>query len=155
MLRNNIHVTSAHDEDSLADWLDEFLLSGTERGLTARSYLKFDMSYLPEGVIRSATLRLTGIGAPACGPAVGEGVQVRRVTGPWSDDFLHWETSPIRPTTAPRSPPRGSRDMPAGESAHRPSACDCLVDLHDHTSLPTGGRPEYAGKTPRGLKAGR
>ncbi|GAB1818715.1 hypothetical protein HerbRD11066_18790 [Herbidospora sp. RD11066] len=93
-LRNNIHVTTDHDEDSPADWLDETLLSGTDGGLTARSYLKFDLSQLPEGVVRSATLRLTGLGAPDCGPAAGEGVQVRRVTEPWSDDFLHWGNTP-------------------------------------------------------------
>ncbi|GIH25647.1 hypothetical protein Aph01nite_39570 [Acrocarpospora phusangensis] len=94
LLRDDIHVTSTHDEDSPASSLHEILLSGTKRGLTARSYLKFDMSYLPEGVIRSATLRLTGLGAPACGPVVGEGVQVRRVTDPWSGDFLHWDNKP-------------------------------------------------------------
>ncbi|NAS27040.1 DNRLRE domain-containing protein [Herbidospora sp. NEAU-GS84] len=92
--RTTIPVTSAHDKQSPASWLDETLLSGTKDGVTARSYLRFDMSYLPQGVIRSATLRLTGLDAPACGPEVGEGVQVRRVTEPWSDDFLHWGNKP-------------------------------------------------------------
>nr|WP_062339321.1 DNRLRE domain-containing protein [Herbidospora sakaeratensis] len=94
MSQTTIPVTSRNDEDSPASWLDETLLSGSRRGVTARSYLRFDLSHLPEGVIRSATLRLTGLGAPACGPAVGEGVQVRRVTGPWSGDFLHWGNTP-------------------------------------------------------------
>ncbi|WP_066363869.1 DNRLRE domain-containing protein [Herbidospora mongoliensis] len=92
---DDIRVFSGNTENFLALPGASQLQVGTDiKGYQSRGYLRFDLSSLPEGVVTSATLTLTGIRAPACGPVVGEGIQVRRVTGAWAADFLHWNNKP-------------------------------------------------------------
>ncbi|WP_061296099.1 DNRLRE domain-containing protein [Herbidospora cretacea] len=91
---DDVGVSTAHDANSPARPDQSSLSAGSRPGSVSRGYLRFDLSSLPEGVIRSATLRLTATGSPACGPVVGEGIQVRRVTDAWSAGFLHWGNTP-------------------------------------------------------------
>ncbi|MEV4378945.1 DNRLRE domain-containing protein [Streptosporangium sp. NPDC049644] len=69
--------------------------AGTESdGSTSRAYLKFDTAPLVGQQLSNVTLSLLNIDGPACGSAVGEGIQVRRVTSEWDAAEVTWKSQP-------------------------------------------------------------
>ncbi|WP_197038732.1 DNRLRE domain-containing protein [Herbidospora cretacea] len=111
---DDVHVMTLHNHDSPAPPHAQFLLLGGMRSTDARGYLRYDLSALPEGVIRSAALRLDAVKTPVCGPVTREGIEVRRVTGPWAADFLHWGNTPL---STPDDAVTALADLPCGVSA--------------------------------------
>jgi hypothetical protein len=80
--------------------LSRVRVSSTDTWLQAggsyRAYLAFDLPPAAGRRPKSALLILWNHGSPGCGPALDTGIQVRRVTSPWSGTAL----SPTRqPTT--------------------------------------------------------
>ncbi|MEV6871634.1 phospholipase A2 [Amycolatopsis sp. NPDC051128] len=93
-LAGDTDVNSAFDGNNVSG---EYLKAGTESdGEKARAYLKFDTRGLQAPT--KAELRLTNIDAPRCGPAVGAGIQVRRVTDFWAPDTQTWTPQPANTT---------------------------------------------------------
>ncbi|WP_061299252.1 DNRLRE domain-containing protein [Herbidospora cretacea] len=90
----DVDVSTLNDENSPAGTYNAHVAAGTFSGRAIRGYLRFDTGVLPAGAVTSAVLSLSNNAAPACGPEVGEGIQVRRVTSSWSQDFLHWGNLP-------------------------------------------------------------
>lgn len=75
----------------------QYLKAGTENdGEKARVYLKFDTRGLKPPT--AASLKLTNISAPSCGPNVGAGIQVRRLTGSWDPNTQTWAPQPTSTT---------------------------------------------------------
>ncbi|SDF98240.1 RHS repeat-associated core domain-containing protein [Sinosporangium album] len=76
-----------------------YMRVGTDIGnQRARAYLKFDTAGLPT-TIAAAKLTLRNVDAPTCGTNVGDGIQVRRVTGAWDANMIDWATQPTNTTT--------------------------------------------------------
>ncbi|MGW4205775.1 phospholipase A2 [Streptomyces sp. NPDC004726] len=74
-----------------------YLKAGTEAsGEKARTYLKFDTRGLQ--LPTKAELTLTNVDAPACGAAVGTGIQVRRITDFWDLKAQTWTPQPASTT---------------------------------------------------------
>ncbi|GIH27824.1 hypothetical protein Aph01nite_61340 [Acrocarpospora phusangensis] len=90
----DVDVSEWNDENSPAGNYNSHLATGTIYGYAIRALLRFDTGVLPPGTVTSATLSLSNNAAPSCGPEVGEGIQVRRVTSAWSQEFLHWGNKP-------------------------------------------------------------
>ncbi|WP_214104189.1 DNRLRE domain-containing protein [Acrocarpospora catenulata] len=90
----DVDVSDWNDENSPAGNYNAHLFAGTYYGHPTRALLRFDTGVLPLGTVTSATLSLSNTAAPSCGPEVGEGIQVRRVTSAWIQDFLHWGNKP-------------------------------------------------------------
>ncbi|GAB1822642.1 DNRLRE domain-containing protein [Herbidospora sp. RD11066] len=102
---------SSTDENLPATPNGDLLAVGSWSGGQSRAYLKFDTSDLPAGVVTSATLRL-GHHSAQCGTQAGDGIQVRRLTEPWTSDFLHWGNKP---------------DSTAEDAVTTPVTCDVPV----------------------------
>ncbi|MFI6326520.1 phospholipase A2 [Nonomuraea sp. NPDC050556] len=74
-----------------------YLKAGTEAdGDIARTYLRFNTTGLK--VVTAAELKLNNIDAPSCGPKVGDGIQVRRVTSSWDAASQTWAPQPTNAT---------------------------------------------------------
>ncbi|MGW4426584.1 DNRLRE domain-containing protein [Streptosporangium sp. NPDC004631] len=109
----------SHDTDvnSVYDWNNEgseFLKVGMDAGAEkARGYLRFDTTGLPSAVT-AAQLVLRNVDAPACGTAVGAGVQVRRVTSSWDASTIDWSPQPSNTTTGATVSTEGSQHPGCG-----------------------------------------
>ncbi|MEU4550385.1 DNRLRE domain-containing protein [Nonomuraea dietziae] len=76
-----------------------WLKAGTESdGSKSRAYLKFDTSPLVGQNLSKVTLSLLNTEGPSCGAAVGDGIQVRRVTSAWSASTVTWLSQPTNTT---------------------------------------------------------
>jgi len=79
--------------------LDRILVGKSNSGtVTWRSYLKFpDIpkdSPLRQGTVQNADLILWNHLSNSCGDAVGSGIIARRITSPWDELTLHWNSQP-------------------------------------------------------------
>ncbi|GAA3413776.1 hypothetical protein GCM10018952_31700 [Streptosporangium vulgare] len=75
------------------------LKAGTDPdGSKSRAYLKFNMSPLVGQQVSNVTLSLLNIDGPSCGTAVGDGIQVRRVTSAWNPATVTWAAQPTNST---------------------------------------------------------
>ncbi|MET7330516.1 DNRLRE domain-containing protein [Nonomuraea sp. NPDC005650] len=74
---------SSPDRDS---WL--LVGGGTASSSPARAYLRFAVPPAHGRTLERAQLTLWNHESPSCGPAVDAGIQVRRITTPWSDESL-------------------------------------------------------------------
>ncbi|MFD9949567.1 DNRLRE domain-containing protein [Nonomuraea sp. NPDC059023] len=70
-------------------------MTGNEK---LRTYLRFDTAGLSGQTVTDAKLSVLNIDSSACGSAVGAGIQVRRVTGAWDANNLHWANKPTATT---------------------------------------------------------
>nr|WP_169806289.1 DNRLRE domain-containing protein [Herbidospora sakaeratensis] len=111
---DDVHVSTGHDHDSPARPDSQFLLVGGGAAVDHRAYLRFDLSSLPQGVIRSAALRIAVAKTPTCRQVAREGIEVRRVVEPWAADFLHWGNTPA---STPDDAVTALADLPCGVSA--------------------------------------
>ncbi|GAB1819068.1 DNRLRE domain-containing protein [Herbidospora sp. RD11066] len=84
--------TNANDPATTDD--DLLLVGALPGGSRNRAYLRFGTAMLPPGVVTSATLRFSNLTAPTCGSQPGEGIEARRLTGPYDPAFLHWGNKP-------------------------------------------------------------
>jgi hypothetical protein len=74
-----------------------YMKVGTETsGEKGRAFLRFDTRGLKP--VTNAVLKLANIDAPACGPQVSSGVQVRRLTNHWDADTQTWTPQPASTT---------------------------------------------------------
>ncbi|MEV2270504.1 phospholipase A2 [Nonomuraea africana] len=93
-LNNDTDVNSAFDGNNVSGG---YLKAGTEAdGEKARTYLRFDTRGLKTPT--SAVLKLTNLDAPACGPTVSAGIQVRRITSHWDATTQTWAPQPTNTT---------------------------------------------------------
>ncbi|MEV4888110.1 phospholipase A2 [Nonomuraea sp. NPDC055795] len=89
-LNGDTDVNSAFDGNNVSGG---YLKAGTEAdGEKARAYLRFNTAGLKTP--SKAILKLTNLDAPACGPKVGAGIQVRRVTDFWDATKQTWTPQP-------------------------------------------------------------
>ncbi|GAA4224655.1 hypothetical protein FHR32_006890 [Streptosporangium album] len=96
---HDVEVSSTTDADWPADPTGAFMMAGTQTGsLKYRVHLRFDTTALTGATVSDAKLSLNNIDAPACGAAVGAGIQVRRLTGAWDENNLHWANKPASTT---------------------------------------------------------
>ncbi|MFI6888828.1 DNRLRE domain-containing protein [Streptosporangium canum] len=96
---HDVEVSSTTDADWPADPTGAFMMAGTQTGsLKYRVHLRFDTAALTGTTVSDAKLSLNTIDAPACGAAVGAGIQVRRLTGAWDENNLHWANKPASTT---------------------------------------------------------
>lgn len=91
---HDVDVHPGNDADWPADPTYPFLLAGTFGGGPSRVHLRFDTTGLSGANVTEAKLALTNIDAQDCGPTVGAGIQVRRLTGAWDENNLHWGNKP-------------------------------------------------------------
>ncbi|GAA3028756.1 phospholipase A2 [Actinokineospora globicatena] len=109
-LLDDTDVNSSFDG---ADPGGPYLKAGTETdGERARTYLRFDTRGLRAPL--KAELRITNVDAPGCGPAVGAGIQVRRVTGFWTAASQTWTPQPDGTTEDAASSTEGSQQGTCG-----------------------------------------
>ncbi|WP_088800843.1 MULTISPECIES: phospholipase A2 [unclassified Streptomyces] len=93
-LSNDTDVNSVFDGNNVSGG---YLKAGTEAdGEKARTYLRFDTRGLKTPT--KAVLKLTNLDAPACGPTVSAGIQVRRVTSHWDATTQTWAPQPTSTT---------------------------------------------------------
>ncbi|MFI6498907.1 DNRLRE domain-containing protein [Nonomuraea typhae] len=77
----------------------EVMIAGVQSGREKnRTYLRFDTTGLAGQTVTDAKLSVLNINSSACGVAVSDGIQVRRVTAAWSADNLHWANKPAATT---------------------------------------------------------
>ncbi len=93
-LNDDTDVNSVFDGNNVSGG---YLKAGTEADCEkARTYLRFDTRGLKPPT--KALLKLTNLDAPACGPTVSAGVQVRRITGHWDAKTQTWTPQPTNTT---------------------------------------------------------
>ncbi|MFC4533278.1 DNRLRE domain-containing protein [Sphaerisporangium dianthi] len=91
-----------------------FMKVGTDTGSEkSRGYLKFNTSGLPS-TITSARLTMRNMDAPACGPNVGGGIQVRQITSAWDPNTITWTAQPTSIATDAALSTEGSQGYIAG-----------------------------------------
>ncbi|MEU7901123.1 DNRLRE domain-containing protein [Nonomuraea sp. NPDC049152] len=93
-VNNDLGVFSTDTVDSPAYPVGNTLPVGVQTGQTMRSLMRFDTSSLVGKTITDAKLSMSIIESSACGAAVGQGVQVARVTGAWDENNLYWANKP-------------------------------------------------------------
>ncbi|MEV0589694.1 DNRLRE domain-containing protein [Nonomuraea sp. NPDC050310] len=95
----DVSVTSFDTEDfptsSDSDNLQAGVMAGSQK---ARTYLRFDTTGLAGQTVTDAKLSLMNKESSACGAAVSDGIQVRRVTGTWDAENLYWANAPASTT---------------------------------------------------------
>ncbi|WP_433365088.1 DNRLRE domain-containing protein [Streptosporangium sp. CA-115845] len=91
---HDVEVLSTDTAGLPADPTGGYLMAGRMPGLLARVHLRFDTAALTGATVSDAKLSLNNIDAPACGAAVGAGIQVRRLTGAWDENNLYWANKP-------------------------------------------------------------
>ncbi|WP_143020562.1 DNRLRE domain-containing protein, partial [Sinosporangium album] len=106
-LNNDVEVADTTDADWPADPTSQYLLAGRISGSLSRVYLRFDTTSLTGSTVTDAQLSLHNIDAPSCGTQVGPGIQVRRVTGSWDENTLHWGNKPTATTEDAQTDSRG------------------------------------------------
>jgi hypothetical protein len=93
-LNSDTDVNNVFDGNNVSG---PYLKAGTEAsGEKGRVYLKFDTRGLKPPT--SASLSLSNLDAPACGPNVGTGIQVRRITSSWDANSQTWAPQPSNAT---------------------------------------------------------
>ncbi|MEV0196092.1 DNRLRE domain-containing protein [Nonomuraea sp. NPDC050691] len=94
-LTADVEVTNDSTEDVPAYPSATNLMAGTiSGGVKSRAHLKFDTTELVGRTVTDAKLSMNTLDAPACGTAVGAGIQVRRLTGAWDPNNLYWANMP-------------------------------------------------------------
>ncbi|GAA0841685.1 hypothetical protein GCM10009525_55370 [Streptosporangium amethystogenes subsp. fukuiense] len=95
----NHDVEVSTNVDLPTDPTAAFMMAGTQIGNQKfRVHLRFDTAALTGATVSDAKLSLNNIDAPACGAAVGAGIQVRRLTGAWDENNLSWTNKPASTT---------------------------------------------------------
>ncbi|MEU6793123.1 DNRLRE domain-containing protein [Nonomuraea wenchangensis] len=74
------------------------MIAGVQQGQKMRSYLRFPTGNLQGQTVTDAKVSLYNIQSSACGTSVGDGLQVRRVSGAWDVNNLHWANKPAATT---------------------------------------------------------
>ncbi|MFI7643966.1 DNRLRE domain-containing protein, partial [Nonomuraea sp. NPDC049400] len=98
-LSDDVGLWSLDTADSPAYPGAEVMIAGTQSGSEKnRTYMRFDTTGLTGQTVTDAKLSVLNIDSSACGTAVSDGIQVRRVTGAWSADNLHWANKPTATT---------------------------------------------------------
>ncbi|MEV6157810.1 DNRLRE domain-containing protein [Nonomuraea sp. NPDC052129] len=98
-LSSDVEVSSDDDASLPADPTAAQLLAGTTPGgYKNRVHLKFDTANLPGSTVTEAKLSMNTIDAQNCGPTVGAGIQVARLTSAWDPDNVHWANKPTLTT---------------------------------------------------------
>ncbi|MGW0201981.1 DNRLRE domain-containing protein [Nonomuraea sp. NPDC003201] len=87
------------DDGVPADPSRPLMTAGSIFGITNRIYLRFNADAVIGQDIIDAKLSLLNTDAPGCGDVVGDGIQVREVTGAWDQDNLTWDNKPATSAT--------------------------------------------------------
>ncbi|MFI6458550.1 LamG-like jellyroll fold domain-containing protein [Streptosporangium amethystogenes] len=95
---HDVEVASTSDADSPADPTAWYLMAGRLFGDLSRVHLRFDTAALAGSTVTDARLSLLNIDAQGCGPTVGPGIQVRRLTSAWDENNLYWANKPTSTT---------------------------------------------------------
>ncbi|MDR8408507.1 DNRLRE domain-containing protein [Nonomuraea sp. 3-1Str] len=74
------------------------MIAGVQQTQKMRSYLRFPTGSLQGQTVTDAKVSLYNFESSACGASVGDGLQVRRVTGAWDTDNLYWANKPAATT---------------------------------------------------------
>ncbi|WP_433259485.1 phospholipase A2 (plasmid) [Streptosporangium sp. CA-135522] len=112
-LNDDTDVNSAFDWNNVSGG---YLKAGTEAdGEKARAYLRFNTQGLKTPT--KAVLKLSNLDAPACGTAVGAGIQVRRVTSHWDATAQTWTPQPSNTTEDAVTSTEGSQLGSCGSGA--------------------------------------
>ncbi|WP_170991291.1 DNRLRE domain-containing protein [Herbidospora galbida] len=74
------------------------LAAGRYYGEFTRTHLRFSTADLAGATVTNAKLALTTIESDPCGTQAGAGIQVRRLTGSWSETALTWGNKPASTT---------------------------------------------------------
>ncbi|MEU8322268.1 DNRLRE domain-containing protein [Nonomuraea sp. NPDC048881] len=74
------------------------MMTGVQTGEKLRSYLRFNTGNLSGQTVTDAKLSLFNMDSSACGTSVSDGLQIRRVTGPWNVNNLTWTNKPAATT---------------------------------------------------------
>ncbi|MEV1240182.1 DNRLRE domain-containing protein [Nonomuraea sp. NPDC050022] len=74
------------------------MIAGVQQDQKMRSYLRFPTGSLQGQTVTDAKASLYNFESSACGASVGDGLQVRRVTGAWNIDNLYWANKPAATT---------------------------------------------------------
>ncbi|MFC4531762.1 DNRLRE domain-containing protein [Sphaerisporangium dianthi] len=94
----DVDVYSDNDASWPADPTGEYLMAGRMVDAVYRTHLRFDTAGLSGQTVTDAKLSLLNFDAPVCGSLVGAGIQVRRLTGAWDVNNLHWGNKPASTT---------------------------------------------------------
>ncbi|MFI6498727.1 DNRLRE domain-containing protein [Nonomuraea typhae] len=98
-LQHDVEVTMNDTVDLPATPTGTFLMAGTRtRSEKHRVHLRFDTTGLHGSTVTDAKLSLLNMDAPSCGPAVGAGIQARRLTAGWDPNNLYWANMPAATT---------------------------------------------------------
>ncbi|MEU1729393.1 DNRLRE domain-containing protein [Nonomuraea sp. NPDC005692] len=97
-LSTDIELVSSHNASNPANGTYGFIMAGTQDNLQHRVHLKFDTSSLTGATVTDAKLSMNNIDSPACGPTVGTGIQVARLTSSWDPTNLYWANKPTLTT---------------------------------------------------------
>ncbi|MGN9785418.1 DNRLRE domain-containing protein [Nonomuraea sp. ZG12] len=95
---DDIELYSEMDAGQTADPTLPYMLAGRLGSGLFRVHLRFDTTALAGTTVTDAKLSLLNIDAPTCGPQVGAGIQVRRLTSAWDENNLHWANKPTSTT---------------------------------------------------------
>ncbi|MET9340309.1 DNRLRE domain-containing protein [Nonomuraea sp. NPDC003804] len=98
-LQHDVEVDLASTADAPAYPSGMFVTAGTRTASEkSRVHLLFDTLGLPGSTVTDAKLSLLNVDAPSCGPAVGAGIQARRLTAAWDPNNLYWANMPASTT---------------------------------------------------------
>ncbi len=107
-LDSDVEVTTYDTVDLPAYPDNTYLMAGTMTGgFKSRVHLRFDTANLQGSTVTDARLSMNTIDAQNCGPTVGNGVQVARLTGAWNPDNLYWANKPAFTTEDASSNTKG------------------------------------------------
>ncbi|WP_326828976.1 DNRLRE domain-containing protein [Streptosporangium sp. NBC_01810] len=95
---HDVEIASTSDADLPADPTAGYLMAGRLFGDLSRVHLRFDTAALTGSTVTDARLSLLNIDAQGCGPTVGPGIQVRRLTSAWDENNLYWANKPTSTT---------------------------------------------------------
>ncbi|MEU8318069.1 DNRLRE domain-containing protein [Nonomuraea sp. NPDC048881] len=97
LFQDDVETGSDFPSDPADPDLD-YMMAGRMVGSIYRPHLRFDTTGLAGKTVTNAKLSLLNVDAPACGSAVGAGIQVRRLTGAWDANNLTWTGKPASTT---------------------------------------------------------
>jgi hypothetical protein len=95
---DDVALFSTDTADSPATPDSPIMIAGVQQTQKVRAYLRFPTGSLQGQTVTDAKVSLYNFESSACGASVGDGLQVRRVTGAWDANNLYWANKPAATT---------------------------------------------------------